>query len=259
MGLVHDPELDFSVDVLQEELEQLEHSIRNNTEAIKSAQDRRKELTSTRNHLYKQCSTCSAALETIVSLTRLIPVRTDTGQAQRTSGVAPSCSAVTLTTTAGGPQSTTWEASMSTVFGSSGVWVPPPLASYTHHKPISLDLLRQSQDSSTRTFVQHSDCATNPPDIFSLASQFQVAEAAKCGCAVSDIAWYVSGATTVNGPGSVSFSTALNSGPCVSSYILTHYHLALVCWLSQQALNAIDGREEGVTYCAALPQHAAAC
>jgi hypothetical protein len=249
----------------QEELEQLESTVRSTQFTLSCAHAKRKELLNIRSQVVKQCSTCSRALEAILSVTRLLPAASSASSHQPKAESASERSVATapsLQTPAANSLAvaiTHGQRELRRSFFERSGRVPRPLTSFCYHRAINVDNLLTHQNSA------HS--VGREVDYRRLAHQFQIAEATKCGCGISDIAWYCTTHITVaRGADSqrvvpkdeagvcgecnnvdirsqqLSLSTTFSSGPCIASFILLYFHLSVENILSKWAVKTLDGK-----------------
>ena len=254
--------------VIQEELKQLESGVCSTTCALASARARHLDLLAARKQLTHQCTSSAAALEAVVTVSRLLPsgsapvpqaspVGQDTSAAAEATATLPH---VHLSTDARAAVTTIpyQRSSSGVLFGRIGAQVPPPLSSFAFHRAISIHHLEQDVSS---TFSDSLELSVFNFNCRHSAGQFQAAEAARCGCGVSDIAWYSYTQIKVTDDcppeistskdeesGSLdgkmlSFSTTFNSGPCVASFLLMYLHISLYNMLATEVVqNQEDSR-----------------
>ena len=252
--------------VIQEELKQLESGVCSTTCALASARARHLDLLAARKQLTHQCTSSAAALEAVVTVSRLLP--SGSAPVPQASPVGQDTSAAATATLPHVPLSTDARAAVTTIpyqrsssgvfFGRIGAQVPPPLSSFAFHRAISIHHLEQDVSS---TFSDSLELSVFNFNCRHSAGQFQAAEAARCGCGVSDIAWYSYTQIKVTDDcppeistskdeesGSLdgkmlSFSTTFNSGPCVASFLLMYLHISLYNMLATEVVhNQEDSR-----------------
>ena len=146
---------------------------------------------------------------------------------------------------------------------------PRTLSDFLHHKAICLDLVdthayphfsepSSSDPVESRTLygTYSAPSATEEVRLRHRMVEFRASEAAKCGCGVSDIAWYHQTHVPVSGTNawgqshtrskkSLSLSTTLSSGPCIASLILIYLHDCIENSLVMRALEASENVTPG--------------
>ena len=161
----------------------------------------------------------------------------------------------------------------SLLFAPAASPAPRRLASYLHHKALCLAAVdphaypRIPEPSSAdprekRTLygTYGAPSATGELRLRQAVAEFRASEAAKCGCGVSDIAWYchashvpVSG-TNAWGQSStksnecLSYSTTLSSGPCMASFVFLYLNSCIENSLVLQALQVSEGVAPGTVH-----------
>ena len=150
---------------------------------------------------------------------------------------------------------------------------PRPLSAFLRHKAISLDMVdpdacpRFSEPSRAgplemRTLygTYGAPAATGELRLRHLVAEFRASEAAKCGCRVSDIAWFYQtahisvsgtcawGQSCTKNKERLSLSTTLSSGPCMASYTLLYFYGILERSLVGRALETLEDAVPGVAH-----------
>jgi hypothetical protein len=154
--------------------------------------------------------------------------------------------------------------------------VPPPLTSFRHHRSVSVDQLKSfaayHDPSSVCLVAQDSASVPAAPNLHTceLVHAFRESESCKCGCMVSDVAWFFithvgvaaqsaagTGTSQVLGGAEdgvlvgssadrLSASSTLSSGPCLASFIAVFQHLLVEIIFARCALELFKGTSPGM-------------
>lgn len=153
-------------------------------------------------------------------------------------------------------------------------YTPQPLTSFQHHRAIGCGMVDPSTyhtsvdlnipDLPSVTYDAYGAPASSGEtrDLRRLVDEFRVAEAERCGCGVSDIAWFLQTHVKATerdpsnprslletcGDGNsemLSFSSTFSSGPCVASFGLLYMHLSIENSASVRAQEILAGAAPG--------------
>ena len=161
----------------------------------------------------------------------------------------------------------------SLLFAPTEAPAPRRLASFSHHKAICLDLADPHayphipEPSDAHPFEPHTlygkyvvPPATGKIQLRHLVAEFRSFEAAKCGCGVSDVAWFyqaphvtISGANAWGQSSSknnemLSLSTTFSSGPCMASFTLLYLNYCIENSLVMRALEEFEDVTPGAAH-----------
>lgn len=161
----------------------------------------------------------------------------------------------------------------SLVFASPQAPVPRPLASFLHHKALCLDALdphayphfpdpsfADPLEARTLYGTYGAPSVTGELRLRHLVEDFRASEAAKCGCRVSDIAWYCQashvpvsgmhswGQSCIKSSECLSHSSTFSSGPCTASFVVLYLNSCIENSLVLQALEFNEDAAPGMVH-----------
>lgn len=156
---------------------------------------------------------------------------------------------------------------------------PSDKANYVTHHPCPTHACSSFTKGEAATYIAHHPGDTHACDSFTgrdlanpvgelrqITDEFRSAEAARCGCGVSDVAWILqshvkvsdgaladsSSASRTQGQtgkdGEVlSFSSTFNSGPCNASFVTLYLMLVLENTLTMRGVDLLEGAVPGAS------------
>ena len=161
----------------------------------------------------------------------------------------------------------------SLLFAGSRPAAPPPLTAFHLMQPLSIslvdpaaypDLPEPSNDLPSATHDCYGSPSSSKGDLQLAVREFRGAEAARCGCGVSDIAWFLETHLEVSdgdmshpqhstsaacsgslGKQTLSYSSSCSSGPCVASFGLMYVHMSIDNAASVRAQDVLAGAAPG--------------
>ena len=240
--------------------------------SIVAARERHQQLQGQRSQMTQRCSNV-CALEAMKSVTRMMtsvpatasaPPEPSTCFPDNSTAATPAVATPTVVVRTAHRQHRALFEPSSTV--------PPPLTTYEHHRTVSVEQLkafsRCRAPSTPFPSTSGSSPAVSQFTVRKLNQEFRSSEAERCGCGVSDIAWFctthvnVVGDSTAGTAGILSrdsgdvgssigemasFSSTFSSGPCIASFLSVFLHFTLENALSQQALALLHAAVPGLS------------